>query len=289
MKKIGFHFVILGLLFVLSSASHPSTGTLSSSPDWFNENDYIQIFKDDFNSAQLNTTCWRVAHNFLKTTEQSNYIYTRDNVIIQDGNLVISAKHQKVDFNNKKYNFTGGFIDSNSTKGVSLQFNQYVEARIKLPEYDEKDLSEPGFFAIPINYESWPHPTEYQIMKYSIFDANIQKSYPYVYNTFIYYQWVDNGDCRIQYRSPYKKLDFSKYHTYGMLLKENEVTFYIDGEAHFSYVANDPSNSPKLGCSVRIPKEKIFLGFDYVVQNTLETPKYMLVDYVRILTPKKKQ
>ncbi|EAS00481.2 glycosyl hydrolase family 16 laminarinase (macronuclear) [Tetrahymena thermophila SB210] len=287
MKKIQFHLITLGLLLVLSSATHKTTDSPSTSPDVFNYNDYIEVFKDDFDQQQLNTNYWRVADNFFKTIEQRNYIYTKDNVKVQDGNLVISAQRQKVTFNDKSYDYTGGFIDSNSTQAITLKFNQYTEARIKITQYKESDLSEPGFFGIPMNYESWPHPTEFQIMKCSIFDDNTQQNYPYVYNTFIYYQWVDNGDCRIQYRSPYKKLDFSEYHTYGMLLKENEVTFYIDGEAQFSYVANDPSNSSLLGCRIRIPKKDILLGFDYVVKNTLLTPKQMYVDYVRILKPKK--
>ncbi|KAL4482934.1 hypothetical protein ABPG74_018960 [Tetrahymena malaccensis] len=287
MIRIKFRFFVLALLFVLSSATHPTTGSLSSSPDQINYNDYIEVFRDDFNGQQLNTSYWRVADNYTKSSEQTNYIYTKDNVKVKDGNLVISAQRQSVDIQGKKYQFTGGFLDSNSTAKISFQFNNYTEARIRIPDYEDMDLSEPGFIAFPFNYESWPHPTEFQIMKYSIFDTvNV---YPYIYKSFIYYQWIDNGDCRIQYRSPNKKLDFSQYHTYGMLLKENEVTYYIDGIAYFSYIAGDPSNSSNIGCRIRIPKEDIFLGFDYVVQSTLKKPKEMYVDYVRILKPKQKQ
>ncbi|KAL4482932.1 hypothetical protein ABPG74_018958 [Tetrahymena malaccensis] len=287
MIRIKFYLVAWALLFVLSSATHRSTGTLSSSPDVFNYNDYIEIFRDDFDQAQLNTTNWRVADNYIKLPEQRDYIYTKDNVKVKDGNLVISAQNELVEYGKAKYQFTGGFVDSNSTAKNSFQFDNYTEARIRIPDYQDFDLSEPGFIAIPFNFESWPHPTEFQIMKYSIFD-NVSIS-PYIYNSYNYYQWVDNGDCRIQYRSPNKKLDFSKYHTYGMLLKENEVTYYIDGIAYFSYIANDPSNSPTLGCRIRIPKGDIFLGFDFVVKSTLKKPKEIYVDYVRILKPKPKQ
>ncbi|KAL4467898.1 hypothetical protein ABPG74_013233 [Tetrahymena malaccensis] len=293
MKRVQIQFaftLIFALIFVKINAYHNSSGSKPTSPDVLNYADFKEIFRDDFNQDKLNTTNWQVGDNLIRPFTNQYQLYTKDNIQIKDGNLIISAQHNPTSHNGKIYEYTGGYLDSNFTTGIKFKYG-YTEARIKLPQLVALDSSEPAFWALPDDYSRWPFSVELDIMEYSTVWTKDNK--PYVFNTLIYgIRHQDQTNCTIYYRAPPLKLDFTQYHTYGMLWTEKEVTMYIDGIAHFTYVGNDPSNNSQVNCPIVIPNKNFFLILDFAVQQKQAKPehypKQMYVDYVRVLKPKQK-
>ncbi|KAL4482931.1 hypothetical protein ABPG74_018957 [Tetrahymena malaccensis] len=288
MKKIQISFIcisIWALLFVLTYASHDTTGCPSKHPDAINYDSMTIKLEENFNQAGLNTTLWKVGDNLARTDQQFQ-LYTRDNVKLEDGKLVISAQYNPTILDGKKYDYTGGYLETKGDAGFKFKYG-YAEAKIKLPQLQVQDSSFPAFWGLPADNSRWPYSVELDIMEYCNVCSGNDKN-DYVYSAFIYGNRQQYGDCRIWYRSPMKQLDFTQYHLYGMLWSENEITFYIDGVANFSYIANNPSNNPSIGCPIVIPNREFYLILDFaVIQKSAKPeqynqPKQMYVDYVKV-------
>ncbi|EAR86124.2 glycosyl hydrolase family 16 laminarinase (macronuclear) [Tetrahymena thermophila SB210] len=292
--KDTFAFIsICAFLFVLSSASHDTTGSPSQHPDVINYQDFTLQFEDEFNQADINTKYWKVGDNFLINSLQFQ-IYTKENVKIKEGNLVLSAQYQSTTFEQIKYNYSGGYLESRGSQGFKFKYG-YAEARIKLPKLHFQDSSFPAFWALPdpAYNARWPYSVEMDIMEYCNVCSG-KDTNDYVYSANIYGNRQQYGDCRIWYRSPMKQITFTDYHLYGMLWTENEMTFYIDGVAYYSYVFKDPSNNKSVGCPIVIPNKNFFLIFDFAVikdyakPEHYKEPKEMYVDYVKVYSLNKK-
>ncbi|KAL4482933.1 hypothetical protein ABPG74_018959 [Tetrahymena malaccensis] len=292
MKNIQFFFAsttIWSLLFALICASHSSTGSNSSSPDIINYNDFSLQFEDYFNQTELNTTIWKVGDNLVRTKDQFQ-IYTKENVKLKNNSLVISAQYNSTIWKGQKYDYTGGYLDTRGDLGFKFKYG-YAEARIKLPQLYTNDSSFPAFWGLPADNSRWHYSVEIDIMEYCNVCSGKDTS-TYIYGAYIYGNREQYGDCRIWYRSPMKQLDFTQYHLYGMLWNENEVTFYVDGVANFSYIAKDPSNNSSVGCPIVIPNRDFYLILNFAVIQKFAKPEHyketkeMYVDYVRVYKSK---
>ncbi|EAS00480.1 glycosyl hydrolase family 16 protein (macronuclear) [Tetrahymena thermophila SB210] len=276
---------ICAFLFVIASASHKSTGSPSQHPDVINYNDFTLQFEDQFNQTEINTQYWKVGDNLVRTSQQFQ-IYTKDNVKIKGDNLVLSAQYNSTIYDQKKYDYSGGYLETRGSKGFKFQYG-YAEARIKLPKLQFQDSSFPAFWALPADNSRWPYSVEVDIMEYCNVCSGDDKN-DYVYSAYIYGNRSQYGDCRIWYRSPMKQISFTEYHLYGMLWTKNEVTFYVDGVANYSFIISDPSNNKSVGCPIVIPNRDFYLILNFAViekyakPEHYKEPKEMYVDYVRV-------
>ncbi|KAL4502132.1 hypothetical protein ABPG72_000367 [Tetrahymena utriculariae] len=259
-KKIQFAFILtFVLLFVISYTSHPSSGTHPTSPDVLNYADFKEVFRDDFYQDQLNTTNWQVGDNLIRPWTNQYQLSTKDN-------------HQVI------WTAISLLVLNESMDRLKLVSN-YLQLQRKTHQNQ----------LLPDEFSRLPFSVELDIMEYSNVWTKDFRSY--VFNTLIYgRRYQDNTNFTVYYRVPPLKLDFTKYHTYGMLWSENEVTMYIDGIAYFTYVGNDPSNNSDVKCPIVIPNRNFFLIFGFAVQEKFAKPehypKQMYVDYVRVLKPK---
>ncbi|EAR86126.1 glycosyl hydrolase family 16 laminarinase (macronuclear) [Tetrahymena thermophila SB210] len=290
--KNSFAFIsIFAFLFTLASASHDTSGSHSQHPDVINYQDFTLQFVDDFNQTEINTKYWKVGDNLLRTPTQFQ-IYTKENVKIKEGQLVLSAQYKPTKFEEKIYDYSGGYLETKGSQGFKFKYG-YAEARIKLPQLQFKDSSFPAFWALPADNSRWPYSVEIDIMEYcNVCSGNDTNDY--IFSTNIYGNRTQYGDCRIWYRSPMKQFKFTDYHLYGMLWTQNEMTFYIDNVAYFSYIINDPSNNKSVGCPIVIPDREFYLILDFaVIKNNAKPehynqPKEMYVDYVKVYSLNKK-
>ncbi|EAR86125.2 glycosyl hydrolase family 16 laminarinase (macronuclear) [Tetrahymena thermophila SB210] len=292
--KNSFAFIsICACLFVLASATHDTTCGQSQHPDVINYQDFTLQFEDQFNKIEINTQYWNVSDNLIRTNQQFQ-IYTKENVKIKDDNLVLSAQYKPTTLEQKKYDYSGGYLDTTGSIGFKFQYG-YAEARIKLPKLQFQDSSFPAFWALPHPaYNSrWPYSVEVDIMEYCNVCSGSDTN-DYIYGANIYGNRQQYGDCRIWYRSTMKQITFTDYHLYGWFWTEKEMTFYIDGVAYYSYIFNDPSNNKSIGCPVVIPDKEFILIFDFAViekyakPEHYKEPKEMYVDYVKVYSLNKK-
>ena len=96
------------------------------------------VFEDDFNGKTLNPQYWNVLDGYVQT-QYDMVCYTGDNAYVENGNLVIRTRVQRVTcvdggFNptqqTKVYDYASGFVD---TVGKVAVRNGRVEIRAKLP------------------------------------------------------------------------------------------------------------------------------------------------------------
>ena len=96
------------------------------------------LFEDDFTGTSLNPKYWNVLDGYVQTQYDIS-CYTADNAYVENGNLVIRTRVQRVTcvaggFNptqqTKEYDYASGFVD---TVGKVAVRNGRVEIRAKLP------------------------------------------------------------------------------------------------------------------------------------------------------------
>ena len=158
MKVINFQYIILFLFFasfsmVLSSCQPDETQTVVTKFDL--------VFEDNFDvdgTPDPHKWTYDLGGNGWGNNELQNYTDRPENVMVQDGHLIITARAES---------FGGSNFTSARIKSQNLFDQQYgrFEARIKLPF--GKGLW-PAFWMLASNFEEvgWPQCGEIDIMEY---------------------------------------------------------------------------------------------------------------------------
>ena len=111
-----------GLLAAPSAAALVATAAAADDGQW------SLVFADTFSAPSINTSAWTVRDNMTHGDKEWE-LYTKDNVYLEDGNLVLRTQATQARYGSKVYNFTSGWVD---TRGlVELTYGK-VEARIDL-------------------------------------------------------------------------------------------------------------------------------------------------------------
>ncbi|WP_424492923.1 family 16 glycosylhydrolase [Salinimicrobium sp. GXAS 041] len=192
------------------------------------ETEYTElVWEQDFESGSLDTAIWNfeTGNGENGWGNQEKQYYTQENVTVEDGNLVITARAEE----------TSGFDYSSSriTTKDNFEFTYgRVEARAKLPEGAG---TWPAIWMLGSNYAEvgWPESGEIDIMEHVGNDQNT------IHGTLHYPGRsagnADGGTISIENVS-------SEFHTYSMEWSPERIVFLVDGEVYHTYV-NTPDSS----------------------------------------------
>jgi|GEM_PF-992650 len=209
-----------------------------------------KVLFDGFDKQELNKYYWNVMEredNYNKEMQS----YVKDNVFIEDNNLVIIAKNE-----DKLY--TSGLVNTKS----KIEF-LYGTVTVRL-KYPEGKSFFPAVWMLPANDTSYP-------------EIDIMEVVGHKPDTVYFVYHYHNGEKR---KFAYKSniVDYDAYHTYTLQWTPESLAWYIDDEQIFQ-VTRD------------IPDEPMYLIINFAIggvwpgapdANTV-FPSKVLIDYVKIV------
>ncbi|MDP4146332.1 MAG: glycoside hydrolase family 16 protein [Bacillota bacterium] len=244
------------------------------------------IWNDEFNGNKLDLTKWdyEIGNGYNGWGNNELQYYTKNNVSVANGKLIIEAKNEKV--GTKDY--SSGRICTKTMNGDALFSTTYgkIEARIKLPAGTGLW---PAFWMLPVEdaYGQWPLSGEIDIMEargrlldkiqgaihYGELSPNDKQSYG-LYS-------FPNGE------------NITGYHTYSIEWNVNKIIWYVDGKEYFSE-SNWYTSSEDKTKSYNYPapfNRSFYLLLNLAVggkfdedkiPNNANLPGKMEVDYIRV-------
>ncbi|MEO6538986.1 MAG: glycoside hydrolase family 16 protein [Ferruginibacter sp.] len=236
---------------------------------------WVKTFEDNFDAGLGNWNTW-----YGGAYNNELQLYQAPNVTVASGNLIISAKAEKVtgpttnyDGTIKSFNYTSGRIESIQTISSSSAAPKVrLSARIKLPA---------GYGMWPAFWSYGdPWPTQGEI---DVLEARGQEDFKYQTNYF-YGKVVNRNLVRGAegYVSTGTSLQ-SCYHVYELVWSQNALQFYLDGVLV-------KTNTGGYVTSLFGKTEKIVLnlavggGFFSNLDTSLIVPGTMYVDWVKVYT-----
>lgn len=230
------------------------------------------VWADEFDGTSLDTSKW-VAEIGTGTNGWGNNeleYYTEDNISVEDGMLVITAK---------KESYNGSSYTSARIKTQDLYSTQYgrIEARMKLPWGQGMW---PAFWMLGdnISTDGWPTCGEIDIME------NVGQEPTIISGTIHGPGYSAGSGVSKSYEFTDSRVD-TEFHVYGIEWGENYINFYVDDVL---YNQITPSDDDVTGDWVFNNSFFILLnlavGGDYVGSPNDDTvfPQKMYVDYVRV-------
>ncbi|MFA5481142.1 MAG: glycoside hydrolase family 16 protein [Bacilli bacterium] len=271
-----------------SDISNEESGTISTNSETTSDSDYREgyelYWEDDFDGSSLNTANWSYMlgngsdYGIPGWGNNEAEWYKRENISLEDGKLVITAKKETVG----SYNYTSGRL---RTAGKVMTKYGRIEARIALPEIDGMW---PAFWMMPEDnyYGGWPNSGEIDIMEnrgreYDITSGALHFGSPHQYET-------KNKILRDSY--------IGDYHIYAIEWKQTEICWFVDDHNFFTVT------SDKWFSSTANPVDNPYAPFDqdfHILLNLAVGGNFsggvmppndfvsadMFVDYVRIYKP----
>ena len=233
---------------------------------------YKLVWSDEFINDRLDSDIWNynIGAGGWGNNELEYYTNDEQNVRLQDGNLVITARAEK-DKNGKTIQYTSGRINTNGK--ASFKFGK-IEARIKVPN----DIGLwPAFWMLGQNNpRGWPYCGELDILE-------TWNQYDFVQGAI---HWENEKErphidsCRM---GSVKMKDKTQWHVYGMIFSPKTIEFTLDGKVYKSF---DIRSSDK----AELRNDEFYILINCAVGGNLPhfNPEddfesaQMLVDYVRV-------
>jgi beta-glucanase (GH16 family) len=221
------------------------------------------VWSDEFDGTSVNTANWSFETGGGGWGNNEKQYYQAANATVSNGNLVITAKKQRV----KANNYTSARL---KTQGKREFTHGRIEARIKLP------LGQglwPAFWMLGanINTVSWPGCGEIDIMEH----INTENT---IYGTI---HWDNNGHASYGGNTTTTPTD---YHVYAVEWDATSMRWYVDG---VQYLAADITNG--INGTEEFQKPFFILlnmavGGNWPGQTIDDSklPASMYIDYVRV-------
>lgn len=211
-----------------------------------NEDDnYNLVWADEFNESELDKKNWGYELGHIRGLEQQHYTNSKDNVYLEDGNLVIKATNRKTE---DQYEVTQGdttrkvIYDSGSVRTHGKQEFLYgrIEMKAKLPK---GQAVFPAFWTLGSDFHldgniaqgiGWPDSGEIDIMELigngTAGGVNGNKQ---VYQTLHYGtngeddgKYAGHGTC---YTLP-SGIFNDDYHVFGINWSKGKIEWYVDDQ-----------------------------------------------------------
>ncbi len=250
-------------------------------PDSTEPVNYTLVWADEFEAATLNGNNWGFdlgyGDNGWGNDEWQQYTNAPENVRLEDGNLVLSAVWDSINYpvpGKRDGSVTSARI--NTKNKFSFKFGK-AEARIKAPTGNGMW---PAFWMLGKNHDSagWPQCGEIDIMELSPLLHGDQ-------TTLCTLHWWDEDSSSHRSYGTRKRLSAplsNDYHVYGVEWDEQRIVGKIDGMPYFVKVIDPGSMDEFL--------KEFFLILNVAVGGNLGGapnsgtvwPQSMLVDWVRV-------
>lgn len=125
---------------------------------------YKLVWQDDFNGTSLNEGAWNIEVSGTGGGNQELQYYRRENVSVEDGNLVLTARREQ--FQGKS--FTSGRINSNNKAAFR---HGVMQAKIKFPKTTNGLWPAYWMMGDDIDRYGWPRCGEMDIIEIGHFNA----------------------------------------------------------------------------------------------------------------------
>jgi len=242
---------------------------------------YDLVWEDNFDQSTLDDTYWGYdigyGNNGWGNDEWQNYTNSAENIRVEDGNMIISAIWDSVNYDEPGER--DGSVTSarvNTKNKFSFKFGK-IQARIKVPT----DIGMwPAFWMLGDSFDTsgWPSCGEIDVMEVSPLQNGNS-------TTMCTMHWLDDNTNNHTYDGGTYDLneDLSNdYHVYEVEWDEHRLVGKIDGITYFVKVIDSNTMSEFF--------QNFFLIFNVAVGGTLggepnETtvwPQEMMVDWVRV-------
>lgn len=224
---------------------------------------YQLVWSDEFNGTSVDTTNWSFDVGGGGWGNNELEYYQPANATVANGNLIITAKKQRVQANS----YTSARL---KTQGKRQFTYGKIEARIKLPVVQGLW---PAFWMLGsnINAVSWPQCGETDIMEHINTDSLI-------YGTI---HWYNNGNASYGGNTTTSP---SNYHIYDVVWDTASITWHVDGVQYWTAnIANNINNTGAFHLPFFIILN-LAVGGNWpgnTIDNT-KLPASMYVDYVRV-------
>ena len=268
-KKESFYLVTLFVLFSFYACKKDNNTTAATSAyktSFKPQNRtlaYQLVWSDEFNGTSVDKTNWVFETGGGGWGNNELEYYQAANATVSNGNLIITAKKQRVGSNA----YTSARM---KTQGLHQFTYGRIEARVKMPVVQGLW---PAFWMLGSNITtvSWPKCGEIDIMEHINTDS-------LNYGTI---HWYNNGNASYGGNvatSP------SNYHIYDVEWTPTAITWHIDGVQYFTAnISNGINNTGAF-------QNPFFIILNLAVGgnwpgNTIDTtklPANMYVDYVRV-------
>ncbi len=226
------------------------------------------IWEDDFNSSTLDPNKWDYEYGYVRNFELQEYTDGNDNLLIQDGYLVIKA------IKDRNGSWTSASIHTNNKLEIG---NARIEARIKLP-YESGAF--PAFWMLGADYEvdyisqrtrgdSWLEAREIDIIETFGKVTKVQGG--------VYIKASSSSTALSQYAGKSQDIDITQFHTYAIEKSDSTIKFYCDDSLYYTHEITDEGLT-----------EPFYILLNLAVGASGGTPDptisemEMMVDYVRV-------
>lgn len=239
---------------------------------------WVLAWSDEFDGSKLDHSKWvyEIGGGKWGNDELEYYTDRLPNVKVQKGNLVITARKEKITGPDQQvWNYTSGRL---KTLGKFAQTYGRFEARIKMP-YGQGIW--PAFWMLGADIEKvdWPACGEIDIME------NIGKEPATVHGTIHGPGYSGGEGIGAAYSLPTGRQFRDGYHVFAAEWEPNEIRFYVDKNL---YTTRSPAELPQ-GRKWAFDHPFFLLlnlavGGDWPGNPDASTvfPQTMLVDYVRV-------
>ena len=188
------------------------------------ESQFDELFwSDEFDGDALDTDTWNyeIGNGTNGWGNNEAQYYTEDNVSVQDGNLIITARREA----ESGFDFTSGRI----TTQDNFEFTYgRVEARAKMPEGGG---TWPAIWMLGADFDEvgWPETGEIDIMEWV-------GNNPTRTSSALHYPGNSGGNAQVGEADIANAT--SEFHIYELEWTEDEITFLLDGEVYFTFTNN---------------------------------------------------
>lgn len=287
--KAGTKTAWRGLLAAFALAAAPVAAGASGPGE-----EYVLVWEDDFNGAELNRSYWNVEINGTGcgNAELQYYVDNASNVGVRDGNLVLTARRQA----HEGKDFTSGRI--NTLGKVAFTYG-IIEARIKFPK--TADGLWPAFWMMgnDIREEGWPRCGETDILEMGHANGIKDGTQERLFNGALHWG-ISSAEHRQHVGDSVSgySLQDGKYHLFKVVWTPKEIAMYVDN-AENPYLRLDISDKSDKGKAGYYFHKDNFILFNLAVGGNFPGiheadgitalkggEAEMLVDYVRVYQKK---
>ncbi len=241
-------------------------------------------FSDEFDGTEVDTAKWDPI-TWINPHNNELQAYHPSRVTVSDGNLVLTADDNKIDFSvngvqNRK-NFSSGKVESKFTQ----QYGRW-EIRAKLPGTQG---TWPAIWLLPdTDVYSWPSQGEIDILENRGNEPNLTSSAFHWGPDFFGRQFrfdehqATNGGEMENFHD--------EFHTYAVEWDTTKLRFFVDGVNHYTLTNAETANGFYPGgflSQQTAPMElnlNVAVGGDFLPNPNGSSvwPQQMLIDYVRV-------
>ena len=271
MRKMGKKMAVIIITFIGITAVY-AVNTQASEKS----TQYKMVWSDEFNGTELNRNNWTYdignggANVGWGNNELEYYTDRTDNVKVQNGNLIITAKAEK--YINEE---TGGVYKHTSgrIKTSNLQSFKYgkLEARMKMP--DSRGLW-PAFWMLGYNEKGWPFCGEIDILE-------TWNELQFAQGTVHWVNELTKPNQDTYNASSTQVQDKTAWHVYGINWTSKKIEWTLDGRVYKTFELKGSDKS-------ELKKEFYFIincavggNLAYYAPNEDFKSDTVVVDYVR--------